>query len=274
MDHREVKEAQTPEPGPEQWALVDALKRRLRQEGITYAQLGERIGLSEPSVKRLFSRGRFSLQQLLACCSALDTELGALCQSRQARAAESRELSVAQEKALAADPRLLLLFHLLVQGWKLADIAREYGFRGPDRTLLLAQLDRLGLIELLPQDRLRLRVPRDFRWRTQGPVRRRYGAAVLQEFLLDRFQGERALLRFEVRELSEASLQVVRRKLEKLAQEVAELAELDAFLPVERKYSVGVAMAMRPWVFSVAAALKQATERSDGAARRPRRSAG
>jgi transcriptional regulator with XRE-family HTH domain len=275
VNHRPVNDPQSQDPSAEQRALVDALKRRLRQEGVTYAQLGARIGLSEPSVKRLFSQGRFSLQQLLACCSALDIELGALCQSRQARAAESRELGIAQEKALAADPRLLLLFHLLVQGWSLTDIAREYGFRGADRTLLLTRLDHLGLIELLPQDRVRLRIPRDFRWRTQGPVRRRYGAAVLQEFLLDRFQGERALLRFEVRELSEPSLHVLRRKMEKLAQEVAELAELDAYLPVERKHSVGVAMALRPWVFSVAAALRQATEDSNKAsqpaARRPRR---
>ena len=260
MDNREVKLAQSADPDSEQRALIEALKRRLRQEGVTYAQLGERIGLSEPSIKRLFSQGRFSLQQLLTCCAALDIDLATLCQSRQARAAESRELSVAQEKALADDPRLLLLFHLLVQGWKLPDIARDYGFRGTDRTLLLAQLDRLALIELLPGDRIRLRVPRDFRWRGRGPVRRRYGLAVLQEFLLDRFHGERALLRFEVRELSEASLQVLRRKMEKLAQEVSELAELDALLPVERKHSVGAAMALRPWVFSVATALKQATK--------------
>ena len=203
---------------------------------------------------------------MLQCCTVLGIDLGALCHSQQARAAENRELSVAQEKALAGDPRLLMIFHLLVQGWSLADMGREYGFRGADRTLLLAQLDRLGLIELQANDRIRLRVPRDFRWRTQGPVRRRYGAAVLQEFLLDRFQGERALLRFEVRELSEESLQVIKRKLERLAQEVTELAELDAYLPVERKHSVGVAMAMRPWVFSVASALKAASvERRPGA---------
>jgi hypothetical protein len=134
---------------------------------------------------------------------------------------------------------------------------REYGFRGTDRTLLLAQLDRLKLIDLLPGDRVRLRVARDFRWRSQGPVRRRYGAKVLQEFLLDRFAGERSLLRFEVRELCESSIQVIRRKLERIAHEVAELAELDASLPSERKRSVGVAVAMRPWVFSIADALKR-----------------
>jgi len=244
-------------PDSQQHALVEALKRRLKLEGMTYAQLARQIGLSEASVKRLFSQGRFSLQQLLQCCAALGTDLGSLCQRQQARAIENRELTVAQEKALAADPRLLLIFHLLMQGWSLPDMAREYGFKGAERTLLLAQLDRLTLIELLPGDRVRLRVPRDFRWRTQGPLRRRYGMDVMQEFLSDPFDGERALLRFEVRELSESSLQVIKRKMERLAQEASELAELDAYLPVERKHSAGIALALRPWVFSVAAALKQ-----------------
>jgi len=243
-----------------QRSLIAALKRRLKQEGLTYAALAPQLGVSESSVKRLFSQGRFSLTQLLLCCSALGTDLGTLCQSQAARAIEQRELSIAQEKALAAEPRLLLVFHLLMQGWSLADMGRDYAIRGAERTLLLAQLDRLGLIELLANDRFRLRVPRDFRWRMNGPVRRRFGADVLREFMLDRFQGERALLRFEVRELSEPSLQVIRRKLERLAQEASELAALDAALPVERKHSVGLALAMRPWVFSLAAALKSAAQ--------------
>lgn len=74
--------------------------------------------------------------------------------------------------------------------------------------------------------------------------------------MLDRFAGERSLLRFEARELSEASIQVIRRKLERLALEVAELAELDAGLPESRKRSMGVAVAMRPWVFSLMSALE------------------
>lgn len=262
MSDSDVKEVQADDARVR--PLVEALKRALKREGLTYARLAERIGLSEASVKRLFSQGRFSLQQVLQICEVLGTDLGELSRGRQARAECVRELSVQQERALAEDPRLLLLFHLLVSGWSLADMAREYGFRGTDRTLLLARLDRLRLIELLPQERIRLQVARDFRWRTQGPVRRRYGAQVLQEFLLDRFAGERSLLSFEVRELSESSIQVIRRKLERLAHDVAELAELDASLPVERKRSVGVATAMRPWVFSLANALKTINRQAPG----------
>lgn len=247
-----------PDPAGNPWPLVDAMKRALKREGITYAQLATQLELSEASIKRMFSRGRFSLQQVLAICEAIGTDLGELGRSARARADGNRQLSVAQERVLAGDPRLLLLFHLLMTGRSLAEVSREYRLRGTERTLLLARLDRLGMIELLPRDRVRLRVPHDFTWRSNGPIRRRYGARVLREFLLDGFDGERSMLRFEVRELSESSIHVIRRKLERVALEAAELAELDAGLPSERKRSVGVAVAMRPWVFSVAQALRDA----------------
>lgn len=243
-------------PGP----LLDALKRALRRQGLTYAQLAARMHLSEASIKRMFSRGRMSLQQLLQIAEIAGTDLAELSRVARRDRQASRQLSVEQESVLASDPRLLLLFHLLASGRELGEIDRGFDIRGSDRTLLLARLDRIGLVELLPADRVRLRVARDFSWRSDGPVRRRYGARVLREFLHDRFDGELALLRFEVRDLSAASLAVVRRKLMRLAAEVAELAELDDELPAAQKHSVGVALAMRPWVFSLAEALKAKDE--------------
>jgi hypothetical protein len=143
-----------------------------------------------------------------------------------------------------------------VSGRSVAEIAREFELRGTECAQLLARLDRLALIEWLPQDRVRLRVARDFSWRSDGPIRRRYGAQVLREFLRDRFDGDQALLRFEVRELSDASVDVIRRKLQRLASEIADMAELDTDLSNDRKHSVGLALALRPWVFSIAEALK------------------
>lgn len=114
--------------------LVEALKRGLHREGITYAMLAARIGLSEASIKRLFSQRRFSLQQVLRICEVIGTDLGELCRGNQARAEAARELSVAQERALAAEPRLLLLFHLLMAGWSLPNMAATYGISGTSRT--------------------------------------------------------------------------------------------------------------------------------------------
>jgi transposase len=248
------------EPSANPAALIDALKRALRRQGMTYAAVAVRMRLSEASIKRMLSRGRLSLAQLLQLAEIAGTDLAELARQAKGTARLPRMLSIEQERALAADPRLLLLFHLLVGGRSVDEIAREFDLRGTACTLLLARLDRLGLIELLPADRVRLRVAQAFAWRSDGPVRRRYGAQVLREFLHDRFDGERTLLRFEVRELSEASIEILRRKLQRLSAEVTELAELDADLPSERRHSVGVALAMRPWVFSIAEALKSKHE--------------
>ena len=43
--------------------LMDALKRALRARRISYSKVGEVLDLSEASVKRLFSRGGFTLER-------------------------------------------------------------------------------------------------------------------------------------------------------------------------------------------------------------------
>lgn len=239
-------------PGP----LIDALKQALRRQGLTYALVAQRMRLSEASIKRMLSRGRLSLDQLLQLADIAGTDLADLARRAKGDRPAPSRLSIEQERALAEDGRLLLLFHLLMAGRGVAEIAREFELRGTQSTLLLARLDRLGLIEWLPSDQVRLRVAQDFSWRSDGPVRRRYGPQVLREFLHDRFDGERSLLRFEVRELSEASIDVIRRRLQRLATEITQMAELDSDLPGERRRSVGVALALRPWVFSIAEAMR------------------
>ena len=44
--------------------LVEALKRVLKAQGLTYAMLAERIGMSEASVKRMFSDQSIRLERL------------------------------------------------------------------------------------------------------------------------------------------------------------------------------------------------------------------
>ena len=52
--------------------IVRELKRLLKARGVTYADLGRRIGLSEASVKRIFSRRTMTLGRLERICGAID----------------------------------------------------------------------------------------------------------------------------------------------------------------------------------------------------------
>lgn len=237
--------------------LLRALKQVLKQRGMRYADLAAGLGVSEPTVKRMLSTGRIDLARLERVCALLEIDLFEL--ARLARGGRGRRatLDQAQEAALAAEPRLLLVFHLLCNDWTVPAIRREFDLDAPEATLLLARLDRLRLIELLPRDRVRLRVARDFEWREDGPIRRRYAQVATGEFLRDAFGGRDALLVMEVRELADSSIAVLRRKLEHLAAEFREMAAVDATLPPTRRRSVGMLLALRPWVFSLLDSLRE-----------------
>src|SRR6185295_3369128 len=141
--------------------------------------------------------------------------------------------------------------------WTFAEILEAYAVTKPELTLAFARLARVRLIDWGPGERARLLVGRDFRWRSAGPVKKAYGNRVMQELLKGRFDGPAELLRFEARDVSEESAAVMRRRLERLAAEFNELAEIDASLPARRRRGFGVLLACRPWEFSAMIALKK-----------------
>jgi len=141
----------------------------------------------------------------------------------------------------------------------------EYVFReaGPDAYEGLVGRyfgETRWLVRLIDWDageRVRLRVAKDFVWRAGGPVKKAYGLRVTAEFLRSRFSGPLELLRFEARDLSPASAAMLRRRLERLAAEFNELAEVDSTLPARRREGVGMLLACRPWAFSAMLALRK-----------------
>src|SRR3954463_4439194 len=94
--------------------VILALKRGLKARGITYAMLAKRISLSEPSVKRILSRGSLSLPRLEKFCGAAGlSREGRVGPVASGPAEPSSTLSAAQEPGLGADPPLLACFYLL-----------------------------------------------------------------------------------------------------------------------------------------------------------------
>ena len=237
--------------------FVAALKKTLRSHGLTYRELARKLGLSEPTVKRMFSRGAFTLTRIEQILRVLDLDLYDVARMSRGQAAATVELNLDQENALARDERLLSVFWLVLNEWTFAEILEAYAITKPALTLAFARLARVRLIDWGPGERARLLVGRDFRWRAAGPVKKAYGNRVLQEFLKGRFEGPAELLRFEARDLSEESAAVVRRRLERLAAEFNDLAEVDASLPARKRNGFGLLVAGRPWQFSVMIGLKK-----------------
>ena len=56
-------------------AILSSMKQGLKSRGITYSELAKRLGLSEASIKRLFSDESFSLKRLDEICASAGLEI-------------------------------------------------------------------------------------------------------------------------------------------------------------------------------------------------------
>lgn len=232
--------------------IIAVLKRSLKARGTTYRDLAKAVGLSEASVKRIFAEETFSLTRLEQICTALGLSIVEVAKmAAQQTTPGGQELSLEQEQVLAEDSRLLACFHLLINGHKAVAIADELDLSERDLRRLLVKLDAARLIELQPKMKVRLRTSNVIVWRSDGPVRQLYEQRVKQEFLQSDFAGRNEFISFSSAELSEASAKILARKLEMLARDFAELAALDAGVLDKGKRSIGLLLALRPWVFSM-----------------------
>ncbi len=195
--------------------LIDSLKRVLKSRHITYAELARRIGMSEASVKRLFSQRTFTLNRLEQVLAALELDFFELAKLARGAGDAPEEMTETQEHALAAEPRLMGVFYLLFNDWQPAQILARYELTEAELTKLLVKLDRLQLIELLPSNKVKVRVGRHLRLRPSGAIRAKHGQRTMAEFLAVEFDRYGGNFRFEFRDVSPASFAVVHRKLDR-----------------------------------------------------------
>jgi transcriptional regulator with XRE-family HTH domain len=239
--------------------LVDALKRLLKAQGLTYAALAQRLAVSEGTVKRMFSRRTLSLQRLEQICAVLQVGLAELAEESQRGSTPLAELSAAQEQAVVDDPALLLALYLVLNRWTQTEVLARYRFSEPDWILLLTRLDRLGIIELLPGNRVRSRTARNFRWRREGPMQRFFQQRLLPEYFARGFEAEHDRLLLLSGMVSQPSAALLQRRLDEFAAEFDQLMAQDAALPARERVGLSLVLALRPWSLSVFADLRRAS---------------
>ena len=227
--------------------LVNALKETLKSRDITYADVAEHLGLSLSSVKRQFSTKRFSLHRLEQVCDLAGIDLLEL-----ARLAEERRLRVAslteeQERQLVSDPALLLVTVCVLNRWTFERIVERYGFSTVQLTGLLVRLDRIGLLEMLPARRIRLRIARNFAWLPGGPIHRYFVDRVQGEFLSGEFDPGRDLHRFSWGMLSEASGAQLRTKIAEVMDTFDDLTRRDEVRADAAAAGTCFLVALRRW---------------------------
>jgi len=226
---------------------IRTVKRHLKAQGLTYRDVAVALKLSEASVKRTFADESFTVERLSKVAHMLGFTLAELLQESASEIPQLRVLTGDQEEKLVSDEKLLLVAVCALNRWTAAEIIAEYHLSRAECLRFLLVLDRMGIIELLPGDRIRPRVARDFDWLPDGPIRRYFSERALGDFLGSRFNEANEALEFAQGLLTDPALAQLRVELRKLRSRMAALHEESASAPLEQRRGIGLMLAMRRW---------------------------
>ncbi|QFU24744.1 helix-turn-helix transcriptional regulator [Shewanella eurypsychrophilus] len=227
--------------------LIETLKRELKKQQKTYKHVAEALSLSEASVKRLFAEESFSLERLESICELLHLEFIDLVRLMEECINLTSQLTLKQEKELVSDIRLLLMAHFLINGLRFSDITDNYAISETQGIQLLAKLDRMKIIELLPGNRVKMMISNNFQWINRGPIESFYRSAIQPEFFDARFNQPGECQLFVSGMLTRDSNAELINKIKRLANDFSEQNTQDQSATLSQRFGTSLVIAMRPW---------------------------
>src|SRR6266478_2306126 len=120
---------------------------------------------------------------------------------------------------LVNEPKLLLVGILAISFWTAADILATFRISRTELVRLLVRLDRMRIIDLLPDNVIKVRLARNFAWRKDGPIQRFFEERIQQQFFEKTFSKEGELRIVAFGALSGRSNELLQQRLQKVAAE-------------------------------------------------------
>lgn len=238
--------------------LIAQLKTELKAAGITYAALAKRLGMAESSVKRMFSKGGdMPVSRIDEICRVISLDFADLAR----RVADTQplmlELTLEQEKAVVADRTLLVVAICVVSQVPAEEILATYELNEAQLVRALTRLDRIGIIELRPGNRYRLKVAKGFRWLPHGPVMEFFRKEVLHDYFAGGFDGESEMLMVVHGEIGRGLANSFRERLRRIGQDFSNQHLADQKLPADQRRPYTIVIGMRSWLMAALADMQR-----------------
>ena len=237
--------------------LIHALKTELKNARMTYADLARALDMAESSVKRMLAKGDMPLSRIDAICRALKLDFAELARRIADAQPLLKELTQEQERAVVADKKLLLCAICVLSQWTLEQVTTRYRLTEAEGIKYFARLDRIGIIELRPLNRYRLKLAKAFRWRTHGPVMNYFRENALLDYFSGGFDGTGEGVLLVHGSVSRSLAPSFLERMQRVAQDFAQQHQADQKLPEKDREGYTLLLAMRSWEFGAFTALRR-----------------
>jgi Cro/C1-type HTH DNA-binding domain len=238
--------------------LIDVMKQELRAQEMTYAHVAEALEMSESSVKRMFSKKEMPLTRVDDICRLLNTDFAELSRRVSVAVPLVGELTYEQELAVSKDPKLMLCATCVLSHWTFEQIVQTYQISELETTACMLMLDKLGVIELKPLNRYRLKVSKTFTWRSDGPIRQFFLTHIVGEYFGGRFDQDGEMLLMVHGSINEAIAPTFVERLQRLGQDFSAQHLADQKIDPKHRDGFTMIVGFRRWEFSAFTGLRRA----------------
>lgn len=164
--------------------LASCLRAIMKAKKVTYASLAKQLKVSEATMKRFFTATDGSIGRVAEICSALSISFADLVEQSKNQGEHVFTLTIEQESFFASHPNYFAFFQeLLEKNLSPKEIRTKHGISQYSVTKYLRQLDKMGLIEWQPSDRVKLKVQGTHNWLDSGPLQQKFLPADNMAFL-------------------------------------------------------------------------------------------
>lgn len=165
-------------------AVFLTLKEAMKAKGFTYSRLARKIGTSEVTIKRIFSQGQgCTLDRLFEICEAIGVSFFDIAALAKREEEVDYFLTHEQENHFAAKPAHFAIFKELLRGIPAHEIKKLWELDENRYFKILRSLEKLGLIDVLPENKVRLKVRGNIRMAHRGPLAKKILRPQINTFL-------------------------------------------------------------------------------------------
>jgi len=165
------------------------IRQRARALHVTQQKVAGELKVSLPTVKRWWAGRGINVTVLNKICALLGMSLSQLFAEMEG-GTSTYIYTLEQERMLVSQPTLLALFDLLVSGESVSSIRRKYSLDDGHLVAMLLKLDKVGLIELGPYNRIKLKHRGEPQWIVGGPLSTKYRRRMIESFLGEHSKSE------------------------------------------------------------------------------------
>lgn len=228
--------------------LLGALKQLFRARGLRYRDVADRLGVTERTVKRWFADKGLTMDVVEDLCGVVGLSFIELCEvAKEDLDTRPRRLGREQEQLLFSDLQLAFVFMLLSRGWSSDEIQRECGM--PEALMVghLVRLEKIGLVELLPGNRVRLLFGRNIQWHENGEAGRAFARGLRNLFAAMDYSKPDSVWSSQVVSLSPHALAELRAKFRALMAEILQASDADRKIAGDDKVWHAILLAAHPF---------------------------